>query len=791
MALEPLHPLSSNGSTLHLPAKSEAGLGFSFSKLIRLCLSRWYLFVIAAAIGVLAAWAYLRYVPRQFAVNTLVRIKIPERGNISPEQTLLRQLGNGATGNELDTELRIIRSRETLRQVVKRLNLDVSFFLDGLLLDTDLYQRRLNPLSLAAHAPNSAAFGKDFIWQVKDDSSFYWRLEEQEEVYPLDRPFSNRWGVFLVRKDSLVAQPDKEVLVRFESVGSVAAGIRKQMSASLVRNTDLIRFTMKDPIPQRAKDILKEVLAIYDQESTNYQNQRNNAVLDFVDERILLLSSELDSVGKRVEDFVLENDLVAGPESELEAQLEKLKEIERNRADLQNQLDMLALIEEYVVRPVPNDDTLSLIPFEANIQILNLSSLLSGYNRLVLERNRLAEVATDENPTLIAMNNRIGELQTNMLQAIRDIREQVYEMYQSVESDEGSVLAEIQTLPSRERGLLNIERQRQIKENLYLFLLQRREETALTRVITGSNVRIIEPPGAGEPVGPEPYQAYLIGILGGLLLPFGINTLSITLDKKLHSVTELKKGSGLPYLGTIGFSRNRSPLVVQENTKSVLSEQFRMLRTNIHFQAVGEKDQVILVTSAVSGEGKSFISLNLGMTLAISGKSVCLLGFDLRRPQLINYLGVSESPNVPGLSNYLVGDYSLEELILPTEDHANLFYIHSGPLPPNPAELLLNDNAGILFQDLKKRFDHIVMDTPPLGLVTDALLLGKYADLTLFITRFRHTTREHLQLAIDMKREKKLPHLGLIFNGVKNKAGYGYGYGNYGNGKAYYTSDSG
>jgi len=789
MPLEPLHTHSSNGSTPPpQQAPSEPGRAFSFSKYIRLNLRRWYLLALAGVLGLVAAWAYLRYTPRQYMVNTLIRIKIPERGNISPEQTLLNQISSGASGNELDTELRILRSREIMRQVVEKLKLDVSFYLDGLMKDTDLYSRRLNPMQLAAYAPNSSAYGKDFIWQLRDDSTFFWRWEseEQEEVYPLDRAFTNPWGLFLVRRDSLVSFPDKKIMVRFESPGQVAADFRSRMSTATVRGTDLVRLSMKDPIPQRAADVLREVMHVYDQESRAYQNQRNNAVLDFVDERIRLLSTELDSVGQRVEDFVLENDLIAGPSSELQEQLAELKLVERSRAELQNQLDLLSLLEEYITRPSPKEDTLTLIPFQANIQNLNLSGLLSGYNQLVLERNKLAEVATPENPTLIAMNGRIDELKTNMLLAVNDTRRRLLDKFRSTENAEGDILAEIQTIPSRERGLLNIERQKQIKENLYLFLLQRREETALTRVITGSNVRVIEPVGGGEPIGPEPYQAYLIGLLGALLIPLGWNAGQVALDQKIHSVTELKKETDIPYLGTIGYSRKKTPLVIREGTSSALAEQFRMLRTNIHFQAAGGDDQVILVSSAVSGEGKSFISLNLAMTLALGGKSVCLVGFDLRRPQLFEYLKVDAQR--PGLSNFLAGSFPVSDLIQPSDLQENLSYIHNGPLPPNPAELLLTGRTNQLFEDLRRRFDHIVLDTPPLGLVTDALLLGRQADLTIFVTRFRQTTREHLHLAREVYREQKLPNLGILFNGVKNRSGYGYN--SYGS-KAYYVSDEG
>ncbi len=785
MALEPLHTHSSNGSSPPPQAPSESGRAFSFSKFLRLTLRRWYLLPLAGAIGLIAAWAYLRYTPRQYMVNTLIRIKIPERGNISPEQTLLNQMSGGASGNELDTELRILRSREIMRQVVEKLKLDVYFFLDGLVMDTDIYRRRLNPMQLAAYAPNSSAYGKDFIWQLRDDSSFFWRWEEEEAVYPLDEAFTNQWGVFLLRRDSLVSFPDKEILVRFESPGKVAADFRSRMSTETVRGTDLIRLGMKDPIPQRAADVLQEVMEVYDRESRTYQNERNSAVLEFVDERIRLLSTELDSVGQRVEDFVLENDLIAGPSSELQEQLAELKLVERSRAELQNQLDLLSLLEEYITRPSPSEDTLTLIPFQANIQNLNLSGLLSGYNQLVLERNKLAEVATPENPTLIAMNGRIEELKTNMLLAVNDTRQRLMDKFQSTETAEGDILAEIQTIPSRERGLLNIERQKQIKENLYLFLLQRREETALTRVITGSNVRVIEPVSGGDPVGPEPYQAYLIGLLGALLLPLGWNAGQVALDQKIHSVTELKKDIDIPYLGTIGYSRKKTPLVIREGVNSALAEQFRMLRTNIHFQAAGGEDQVILVTSAVSGEGKSFVSLNLAMTLALAGQSVCLMGFDLRRPQLFQYLEVE--PQRPGLSHYLAGNIPVADLIQPSDFQENLSFIHNGPLPPNPAELLLRGPTAELFEELRRRFDYIVLDTPPLALVTDALLLGRHSDLTLFVTRFRQTTREHLHLAKEMYRENKLPHLGLIFNGVKNRAGYGYGNKIYG--KSYYTSE--
>jgi tyrosine-protein kinase Etk/Wzc len=343
---------------------------------------------------------------------------------------------------------------------------------------------------------------------------------------------------------------------------------------------------------------------------------------------------------------------------------------------------------------------------------------------------------------------------------------------------------EINTIPTNERELLQIMRQQQIKESLFLYLLQKREETALSIAAQISNLRILEPVISNGVVAPNRQRYFLLSIFLGLAIPASVILGIYFMDNNVYNRQDVEAITNTPFLGSIGQSPKNQAIVIQKSSRSSIAEMFRLLRTNLQYVQTADNDhQTILVTSSVSGEGKSFITINLGISEALSGKKTILLGFDLRKPKLSEYLVGSREGL--GLTHYLVGSAQIEEIIRPIPNYENIDFISCGAIPPNPAELIMLPQTKELFDYLQQRYDRIIIDTPPVGLVTDALLFKDIVDKSIIAVRSGKTKKGLIKMIDDIHRNNKLPKMGIVLNGVKKKSAYGYGYGGYGYGYGY------
>jgi capsular exopolysaccharide synthesis family protein len=346
------------------------------------------------------------------------------------------------------------------------------------------------------------------------------------------------------------------------------------------------------------------------------------------------------------------------------------------------------------------------------------------------------------------------------------------------------------TIPGKEKRLLEIARQQKILEELYSFLLQKKLETSISAASTLSNSRIIEPAFfSNTPIRPDKKSYYTIAFFLGLILPALIIFLAEFLNDKIGSKADIQRHTDAPILGEVGHSLDKKTLVVGKNNRKFIAEQFRILRTNLQYVLPKKENSTILVTSSASGEGKSFISTNLASVIALTGKKTVILEFDIRKPKIVKGLGLPER-SVKGITNFLIGNAEVEDIVTPVKDVENLFVIPCGPLPPNPSELILNERLAVLFGEVKARFEAVIIDTAPVGLVSDSFSLGQYADVTVYIVRHNHTFKRQVQLIDELYKKKKLPNLSIVINDVSAKIGYGsysgyggYGYSGYGYGK--------
>jgi capsular exopolysaccharide synthesis family protein len=445
------------------------------------------------------------------------------------------------------------------------------------------------------------------------------------------------------------------------------------------------------------------------------------------------------------------------------------------------------MIESYLRNSRNNFST---TPSTLGIQDLTLNNLIAAYNVAQLERKALLDRQTPRgNPLVQSKEDEIEKLRQNILENLRNIRTTYGNTISELRRRNGQAQSQIRLLPEKQQRLLEIERQQATKQAVYNILLEQKERSSITLAATTSNINVLESAGVNSvPIAPNRRNVQALAVFIGLLLPALFIFVLELLNDKVTTRGDIERITDISILGEVGHSYAKEALIVKPNNRGIVAEQFRIIRSNLQYVLHAIPKPVILVTSSFSGEGKSFISTNIGAVMALTGKRTIILEFDIRKPKVLSHLNLAKQP---GLTNYLLGKITLEQLPIPVPGHENLFVLACGPIPPNPAELLLDVKFEALFAYLKTNFDVVVMDTAPVGMVSDALSLSKFADATLYIARQGHTYKKQVGLIDDFYRQGKLPKVSLVLNDVKLTAGYGgYGYGyGYGYGSGYFDDE--
>jgi tyrosine-protein kinase Etk/Wzc len=487
---------------------------------------------------------------------------------------------------------------------------------------------------------------------------------------------------------------------------------------------------------------------------------------------LLLIAQELDGVEKDVEQFKTSNKLT-DIETEAKLFIEGSSEYNKKSVEMDIQLNMVISMLEFIKKSNNSD----LMP--ANIiSSVYASGFLDSYNKLVLERNRILKSATAENPTVIKLEQQIASLKVNIAESLRRMQANLIIQKRDLKNQEGLLDSKIEEIPVQERQFRVIARQQKVKEELYLYLLQKREETAISLAATAPNARVIDAAKASNiPVSPKKVIIYLAAMLLGLLIPFGIIYIIDLLDTKVKNRFDISSRFDIPFLGDIPNAPNPNKVILSTD-RSGTAEAIRIIRTNLDFMLNHVPEgtaKTIFVTSTIAGEGKTFLSVNLTATFSLSGKKVLLIGMDIRNPKLNEYL---ELPNVPGLTNYLsLPKAQINDFIVKSDKFDAFYFLPPGKVPPNPTELLMNKKVDELFVQLKKEYDYIIVDTAPVSLVSDTLMLVKYADTFVYVVRANYLDKRMLHIPKNLYHENKLPNMALLINDTQTKKGYGYGYG--------------
>ncbi len=747
-------------------------------------LSYWYWFAIALLIAYTCAYLYLRYTTPVYSSSAKVLIKNEKSGGVS-QQDILSDLNLFNTKTNVGDELEILKTGYVMREVVRELELNVSYFSVGNIKSLEYYKTA--PFYARIFFITEATPGKQYHIKFDDNGFELTDAGGIKKKYGYADTVRAEQLVFMIEKRQARISPEDEYLLNIGSVESTADGLAGSLTAAFINKTsNVISISINTTIPKKGVDILNKLYEVYNRLNKQDKNLIADSTISFINNRLAIVASELAGVEKSVEDFKRSNNLSVDMSQQAGIILSNISELERQLIQQEVQINVVESIQAHV-----KSNAYRVVPGALVITDPSYLALVDKYNGLVLERDAQLETSREDNPLIKNYNQQIDNVRSDLLTSLSNIRHGMQIAKDELTRKNNQLAAQLNAGPSKERAFNDIARQQEVKQQLYLYLLQKREETAVSKSGIVSNSRLIEPAKSGGPISPDRNNIFMIAVIAGLGIPFAFIYLYGFLSNRVTERSDITNITNAPIIGELGHNQTHENIIVKSGARSSLAEQFRAIRTNLQFILKGKEKQVIMLTSSMSGEGKSFLSLNLAAFLAISGKKTVIVELDLRRPKIAALLNLK---NNTGFTNYMISDIALDALPVQTDIHPNLYIVSSGPVPPNPAELLLQEKSAAFFSYLKTNFDFIILDTPPIGLVTDAALIGKFVDACIYVVRQNFTLKQQVHIINDLVINEKIPNIAILVNDVSMSrhniygSGYGYGFGyGYGYGHGYKT----
>ncbi len=733
-------------------------------------------FVLSVAMALFGAYAYLRYATPIYSTSATLVIKTEQQGGRGDKYD---DIFSGGKSQNIQSEIEVMKSKGLMSRVVLKKNLQFSYYVKGKIKTVNIY--KACPFYLQAMKINDSSYGFTLKIKFADQKSF--RVNNEDTLIGFDQPFINQFGTFkLSRYNNGNISRDYSVLYHpmTSAAASFAGGIQV---ASKSAGTGILTISMQSSNPMLAADVINQLMDEYGGYTRELKKRTADSSLAFIEARLEMFGRELDSVQDKLLQYTQQNNLI-DISKQSTSYFESISAADKAINEQQLQMNTADFIEIYL-RDKKNVYSPVLVPSSLGLSDATLNGLVSSYNTMQMERQSLLDGNVPAgNPVIREINDRIEKLRISLLENLANIKRSYLKTISTIRQNSGKAETQLMTLPFKEKGYLDIKRQVDNKQVLYNIMLQKREETALSRAATIENSQVVERAYIpGSPISPKKRNIQIMAILIGLAVPALFVFAGEVLNDKVSTRFDVEKITNAPILGEVGHSFSGKSLVVTKTTRSMVAEQFRIIRSNLQYIIGKSEKTTILVTSSFSGEGKSFISINVGAVMALAGKKTIILEFDIRKPKVVSGLGMSKGP---GITNYLIGKSALPALIKEVPGQENLFVLGCGPVPPNPSELLLGLNVEEMFNWLQAQFDVVIIDTAPVGMVSDAQTLGKFASCTLYLVRQAHTFKKQVLLIDEFYRENKLPSVSIIINDVKMKPGYGYyGYGRYGYGYGY------
>ena len=743
--------------------------------ILQVVLANWHWFVLSVVVCAGAAFLYLKWAPKVYTRTASVLIKDDAKGGALSESAAFEDLGIFGTKRNVDNEVLVFKSRRLMTEVARNLHLDVSYTVKEGLRTVELYTQ--SPVLLSfPDAEEAQAFSlrakpisaeevvlSDFV--IDDESA------GEPMTVALNDTVTTPVGRVVVVPSLYYGDKyfNTTVQVTKSPLQNVAIGFQANLQATLASKTaTIINLTLQDVSIPRAEDVINTLISVYNTDAINDKNQIVMNTSNFINDRLIVIEKELGSVDSDIESYKREHQLT-DISSETGMYLQTSSRNQQEGLSLENQLSLAKYIKNYLTDPGKSSE---LIPANTGISDVNIESQIGEYNEMLLKRDKLISNSSNKNPVVQDLNNSLIAMKQTIIRSVDNLIVGLNIKIKNVQAQEEQTNRRISAVPTQQKEILSVERRQKIKEELYLYLLNKREENELTQRMTESNARIIDPAsGSNVPVAPKSMMIFLASIVLGCAIPAGVLWMLVISDTKVRSRKDVEGVLSVPFLGEIPMrdKKDKNEVVVHENGRDSVSEAFRIVRTNMDFMRVKDKNmQVVMFTSFNPGAGKTFVSINLAMSFALTHKKVVLVDLDIRKGTLSSHVKVSDM----GVTNYLSGRVdNVDEIIRKGELYDKLDIIHAGPVPPNPAELLLSDRLETLVAELRKRYDYIILDNVPAGVVADAVIVNRVADLTIYVVRAGRMDRRALPEVEKLYKEGKLRNRSLILNGTRYKHG--------------------
>lgn len=785
--------------------ENEEKSSFDFATIYTALILNWKWFVLSLIICMGAAHIYLRYATPiyQSAAKLLIKDDEGSSSSFKGGNSIMSatNLGIISNSNGIDNEMEILKSRTLAQQTVYDLKLYVNYRHEGKLKDHVLYGdqevnidmdlehlKKLNApmnLKITREGRNYHVTGSYYV--PIDNNSF------KPEAVNIDKTFSalpatigTRVGVVRFTQNGNYMLRDGESLKATMIAPEIAAGkyVGNLNVTESSKTTTIVDLVLNDEIPQRAIDYLKQLAIVYNRQANEDKNEIAVRTEQFINQRLEKINAELGSTEGQLENYKKRNNMVELKTNATQA-VANADQYAQKLSEANTQVALLDELTKYMNEPSNRHQP---IPSNVGLSDASATSLINEYNKIALQRNQLLHSASENSPTVTPLTAQLDDLNSSIKRAMTQARAGLKIQRNSIAAQAGKYEGQINNTPEQERMLTQIGRQQEVKSGLYLMLLQKREENSISLAATADKGKLIDTPAFTGKVTPKNSIIMLIALILGLAIPAGILFLLEFFRYKIEGHNDVEKLTNLPIIADVAIASKRAKtkadIVVHENKNNLMEEIFRSLRTNLQF-LLKQHDKVIMFTSTTSGEGKTFIASNVAISFALLGKKVVLVGLDVRKPRLAELFEIDDHHH--GITNLLVKDEvnwsDVKEQIIPSGINDKLDILMAGPVPPNPGELVTRESLDQTMEQLKEHYDYILIDTAPVGLVTDTLALGRISNATVYVCRADFTQKASFGLINSLSMEKKLPNMSIVLNGVdlsKKKYGYYYGYGKYG-----------
>lgn len=756
---------------------------------------RWPWFIASIIICIACAWIYLKQSTPIYNITASVIIKDEKKGGtMGNEFSGLEDLGLLNPSKNIDNEIEILQSKSLIKDVVNELGLYINYWGNKGFKTTDLYgaspilvhysfkdAETLNaPIQLTINYQKNGNLNVNMITDKGNDNEK--KINKTFTEFPA--VLSSEKGVItFIENQQVPIVEDVNLDITISHPLAIAKGYRSALSIEPTsKTTSVATISTKNTNKKRGEDFINKLVEMYNRDANDDKNEVAQNTAHFIDERISVINQELGTTEQELENFKRESGLT---DLSSDAQLAVAEKSAYEKLCVENgtQLNLIQYLSDYLKKPENANTTL---PVNVGLNDKSLTEQISQYNALILERNRLRRTSSDSNPVIRRLDSNIDDMHASLLTTINSVYKGLLITKADLDRQAGKYAGQISNAPAQERRFVSIQRQQEIKAGLYLMLLQKREENNIALAATANNAKIIDDALADDvPISPNKKIIYLAALVLGFGIPVAIIYILSLLSYRIEGHSDVERLTRVPVIGDVPLndSDEKYAIAVRENDNDIMAETFRSLRTNLLFMLGDPDKKVILVTSTTSGEGKTFIASNLAVSLALLGKKVVIVGLDIRKPGLNKVFHISHKER--GITQYLVAPQStdLRSMIQSSDLSANLNILPGGTIPPNPTELLARKSLDDAIELLKKDYDYVVLDTAPIGMVTDTQLIARVADISVYVCRADYTHKNDYQLINEQYSNKRLPGLCTVINGLdmkKKKYGYYYGYGKYG-----------